>query len=95
MDGKSLIGRISAKMEIPAVPMTGSALIEIAGDRRVLIENHRGIVSYDHCRIVVRVPSGCVCVMGSGLCVVMMDRAQLIIGGKIKNVSLAERDGAL
>lgn len=90
-----MIGRISAKMDLPTVPLTGSALIEIAGDRRALIENHKGIVSYDHCRIIARVPSGYVCVMGSGLCVAMMDNTQLIICGKIKNVSLAEREDAL
>ncbi len=42
----------------------GLPLTEIAGDRRVLIENHLGITEYGPEKIQVRVRFGAICVQG-------------------------------
>lgn len=63
-------------------------LVEIANDRRVLIENHQGVCSYTDEKIHVRVAFGQVCVSGKGMRIVRMTREQLVICGAIGNVAL-------
>ncbi len=72
---------------IPAVP-----LVEIAGDRRVLIEHHCGVTQYGRCCIRVRVKYGSVIISGKQLELTRMTGPQLIISGKIDGVQL-ERSG--
>lgn len=67
-------------------------IIEITGHRRVLIENHRGVVTYGKEKIIVKVNYGCVCVCGSRLELTRMSKEQLIIFGDILSISLHRRD---
>ena len=71
----------------------GLPLVEIAGDRRVLIEHHRGVVAYGPCEILVRVKYGQVRVTGSGLCLAKMSAEQLVICGRIGSVELLKTGG--
>lgn len=73
--------------ELPRVP-----LIEIAGERRVLIENHQGVMEYGDSRICVRVKFGCVRICGECLVIAKMTAEQLIICGKINAVELLRRE---
>ena len=66
-------------------------VVEIAGDHRVLIENHGGVRAYGGERILVNVKYGAVCVCGCGLEVLRMTREQLVIRGRIDSVSLCRR----
>ena len=45
----------------------GQPIVEIAGDRRVLIENHNGVIGYGRERIRVKVKFGSVCICGCDL----------------------------
>lgn len=69
----------------------GLPIVEIAGERRVLIENHRGVAAYGRERILVNVKYGTVCVCGCNLELIRMTREQLIILGRIDSVSLQRR----
>lgn len=80
-DGADLYGET-----LPGVPV-----VEIAGDRRVLIERHRGVVEYGAQRICVRVSYGIICVTGCGLELTRMTGQQLIISGQIDCVQLQRR----
>jgi sporulation protein YqfC len=80
-DGAQLYGET-----LPGVP-----LIEIAGDHRVLIENHNGVIEYDRERIRVRVRYGALCITGCGLELTHMTRSQLVISGQIDSVQLQRR----
>ena len=66
----------------------GMSLIEIAGDKRVLIEQHRGVTEYDTQRICVRVKFGQICVCGENLTLAQMTGACLVICGRIDSVTL-------
>lgn len=66
----------------------GVTLVELAGDQRVLIENHRGVTTYGHTEIRVRVSYGMLCVCGRNLELARMTKQQLVITGCVDRVSL-------
>lgn len=69
-----------------AVP--GQPIVEIAGERRVLIENHLGVAAYGKKEILVNVKFGAVCVCGCNLEIMRMTKEQLVICGRIDSVGL-------
>ena len=89
---KHIMERIAAAADLPDEPIPGLPLIEIAGERRVLIEHHCGVTEYGRCQICVRVKYGFIVVMGQRLELARMTKEQLIITGKIECVKL-ERSG--
>ncbi|MBQ9930037.1 MAG: YabP/YqfC family sporulation protein [Oscillospiraceae bacterium] len=89
---KHFMERIAAAADLQAEPLPGLPLVEIAGDRRVLIEQHCGVTEYGRCRICVRVKFGAVVISGSGLELTRMTPQQLIVTGRIDGVHL-ERSG--
>ena len=74
-----------------AEPLPGQPIVEIAGDRRVLIENHFGVKEYSREKIGVKVKYGLVCVCGCDLELIRMTKEQLIISGRIDAVTLIRR----
>ena len=68
-------------MDADLVP--GIPLVEIYGQQRVLVENHRGIVGYEDQEILIRVRYGCICVTGQHLKLAKMCRGKLVITGNI------------
>lgn len=92
MGGKEkLLGALTSHWDLPDAALPGVPLVEVAGQRRVLIENHGGIVEYGSCRITVVVDYGWVVVTGSCLHLARMTREQLVICGKIEAISLMGR----
>lgn len=66
----------------------GMPLVEIAGEKRVLIENHKGVTEYDADRICIRVKFGQICVCGGNLTLAQMTGACLVICGRIDSITL-------
>lgn len=69
----------------------GQPIIEIAGERRILIENHQGVAAYGREQILINVSFGSVCVCGCNLELIHMTKEQLIIYGRIDSVVLQRR----
>lgn len=90
---KDLLQRLTDSLDLPGEPLPGQPLVELAGDSRVLIENHHGVTRYGRDEIQVKVKYGCVCVKGFGLELARMTGEQLIICGHIDCVSLLRRHG--
>ena len=90
-ESRSIFQRMADTMDLNEEPIPGQPLIEIAGDGRVLIENHSGVNEYSPERIRVNVKYGCVAVCGCGLKLARMTREQLVISGRIDCVSLHRR----
>lgn len=67
-------------------------IVEILGDRRILIENHRGVVTYSKEKILVKVKYGTVSVCGRNLELTSMTKDQLVIFGNIQCISLHRRE---
>lgn len=89
--GRYILERLAEEADLREEPMPGLPLIELAGDRRVLLENHLGVKAYGRDRIVVKVKFGTVCVCGEDLEMARMSRDQLVICGRIGGVSLHRR----
>ena len=72
--------------ELPKQP-----LLELTGDGRLLIENHRGICVYGKERICIRVQYGMIEINGEQMELAMISCQKLIVKGKINSVSLHRR----
>ena len=68
---------------IPTIP-----LLELAGNHRVMIENHCGVHAYSDTQICVRIPKGWYTVTGQNLSLAYMSRCQLVIAGSIFSVQV-------
>lgn len=88
---RNLLQRMTERMDLTGEPIPGQPLIEIAGDRRVLIENHFGVREYSRERIGIHVKFGSVVVCGCGLELTRMTKEQLVISGRIDGVTLQRR----
>ena len=84
--------RLAEGMDISAEPMPGIPLVEISGERRVLIEHHRGVTQYGKDQICVKVKYGHVSVQGCGLELARMTKEQIVICGRIDCVTLRRRE---
>ena len=89
--GRYLLERLADEADLSEAPLPGQPIVEIAGDHRVLIENHFGVKAYSRESILVNVKFGCVCVCGCGLELLRMSKEQLIIRGRIDSVTLQRR----
>ena len=83
--------RLTDKADLSGETGLSEPLVELAGDRRVLIEHHQGVIRYGREKICVKVKYGIVAVCGCGLEMVCMTRQQLIICGRIDSVELHRR----
>ena len=86
-----IVERITAAADLPDEPIPGVPLVEIAGEKRVLIEHHCGVTEYGRCQICVKVKFGFVMVIGQRLELARMTKEQLIITGRIECVKLERR----
>lgn len=89
--GQRIWQTFSRELDVGSQPMPGLPLVELAGDSRVLVENHRGVLEYSEERIGVRVGFGCILIQGEGLRLGKMTRQSLVIHGQIHSVSLERR----
>ena len=85
---KHITERIARAADLPDEPIPGLSLVEIAGDRRVLVENHRGVIQYCPDAVRIRVKFGEICISGSELILTNMTKGQLVISGCIDGVTL-------
>ena len=63
-------------------------IVEVAGEGRVLVEHHRGVIAYTREEVRIRVNYGSVLVTGMELELRKMHRMQLIVAGKIDKIIL-------
>ena len=84
--------RLTDQMDLSGEPLPGVPVVELAGDRRVLIERHGGVTQYSREKICVKVSYGLVQVCGCGMELTRMTREQLVISGRIDSVHLLRRE---
>lgn len=85
--------RLADSADLSAESLPYVPVVEIAGDKRVLIERHSGVTEYSRERICVKVRYGIVSVCGCGLELTQMTREQLIVSGRIDGIQLHRRCG--
>lgn len=90
-ENRHWLERLSEAADLPGENPPGQPIVELAGDRRVLIEHHRGVIQYGREQICVKVKYGTVTICGCGLELARMTKDQLVICGQIQSVSLCRR----
>ena len=83
--------RLTDSADLSGSPLPGQPIVELAGERRVLIEHHRGVTQYTREQICVKVQYGHVRIDGCGLELSRMSKEQLIISGRIDGIVLLRR----
>ena len=86
--GSNLFDAFARNAGLPAESAPRQPLVEISGDRRVLVENHKGVTVYGCNEIHVKVSYGCLHICGKNLELAQMTKQQLVITGVISGVSL-------
>lgn len=91
MEKRNWLQRIADGVDLSGEPLPGTAIVEMAGECRVLIERHGGVTEYSRERICVKVCYGIVCICGCDLELALMTRELLVITGRIDSVQLQRR----
>ena len=86
-----MMERLAERTDLQGEALPGQPLLELYGDRRVLIEHHNGVTEYGRERIQVLVRYGWLCICGSCLELARMTAEQLVITGRIESVNLVRR----
>lgn len=85
---KNIWERIVCAADLDKESLPGLPLVELVGEHRVLIENHRGVNAYGPEEIQVSVEKGIITVYGNGMELACMTKNLLIITGNIDGVRL-------
>lgn len=91
MKRQGWIERLAAGADLQGEATPGQPLLELFGDRRILIEHHKGVTEYGKERIMIRVRFGCICINGMDLELACMTAQQLVITGQVFSVELMRR----
>ena len=83
--------RLTEGMDLSGETLPGMTVAELAGDRRVLIEGHRGVTEYCRDRVTVKVGYGWLRVTGCGLELRQMSKERLVIAGRIDGIELRRK----
>lgn len=87
---ENLLERMTSAVDLGTEPIPKLPLVELAGHKRALIENHSGVTQYSMHEICVKVRFGQIRILGNGLTLSRMTKEQLIIIGDIESVSLCK-----
>ena len=79
----------SGGLEDECIP--GQSVVELLGENRVLIENHRRIMEYELERICIGVSYGVVSILGRNLRLRHVTNRKLLVTGRIEPLELQRR----
>ena len=71
--------RLTLGMDLPGESLPTLPLIEIAGEHRVLVENHNGVIGYGDQQICVKVKFGYIKISGNQLLLSKLTKQQLSV----------------
>jgi len=88
-----ILSRAARQAKQIAEPVTRHPLVELTGERRVLIENHIGVTEYGLSEICIAVRYGHIRIQGRCMRLEHMTKDRLLITGHIDNICLCRRCG--
>ena len=91
-NSRSMLDRVIRNSALGAQPLPAVPLVEVMGFTRILIENHKCILSYSTQEIIIRVKNGLITVEGFNLHLAHMSSERLIITGSIQKIQLLSGD---
>ena len=89
--GRGWMERVTRQVNLPGEKVPGQPLLELFGDRRILVEHHQGVTEYGREKILIRVRYGHLAISGMDLELNCMSAEQLVITGRIFSVELLRR----
>lgn len=90
---RGLTVAVAELMDLPSEAAAGETRLTLTGDRRLYVENHRGIREYGSERILLE-GKGCgVLVEGRELSLCAMNRKELMVRGEITAISFTAPRG--
>lgn len=92
MGQRGIWEHVARQTDLEDENLPGQPIVELAGDRKVIIEGHRGIREYCRERITVGVNYGLVQICGCNLELSQMSRDSLVIRGCIDCVTVKRRE---
>lgn len=84
----SVFQRLLDEADLSEEALPRQPVVELLGDGRVLIENHRGVTQYCSEKIQARVSFGAVNVVGCNLRLRLMTGQKLVIVGKVDGIEV-------
>ena len=84
MENESL--SLAQYLGIPRDAALGMPLIYMVGNCEVHIENFKALIEYELCRIRILSKKGIICINGSCLEIIYMDKEEIEVKGKILSV---------
>ncbi len=85
---KKLSEDIAERFALPPEAFGTVPGVSISGTSRVLVENHKGLLSYSLEVIDISTGKGLIRVRGENLLIRAMDRGSILISGRIMSVDL-------
>ena len=80
---------LAERLELPEEAL-GSLLVTAIGRRRVLIENHRGVLQFSDAFLLLKAAGGTFGICGDGIRIRMLGRHRLAIEGDIRSMEWEE-----
>lgn len=77
------------RWELPPESLTGVMKVTMTGQRQVMVEHHKGLLSYSDSVVEIAGSQGRLRIMGSALSLGGMDRESVVITGRIQAVEYA------
>lgn len=74
---------LADRLDLPADALAGSIRLSLCGRRRLMIENHHGIISYGENMTEVDCGGVKLIIRGDGLSIGAMDKKDMLICGRI------------
>lgn len=87
-----ILRHLVQQSERSGIPLPHQSIIEIADDRRVLVENHAGVTQYALDQVGIHVKCGELIICGSSLHLEHMSRACLVVSGCIHSLRFERRE---
>ncbi|MDD7445948.1 MAG: YabP/YqfC family sporulation protein [Clostridiales bacterium] len=85
---RELFRRMVCAAGLPEDVMLGMPRMVLCGGRRMLMENHQGIVEYGPERLRVKTAAGVVIVEGEDLTLASLGETDLMVTGEIRRIEL-------
>ncbi len=88
-----LLTKLASAAELELELRPNLPVVELAGENRVLIENHQSVIGYGRQEIRVKVNYGFIAIKGDCLELAKLSKEQLVIVGNICGIELCRRGG--
>ncbi len=83
---KGLCADLAERLELPQEALGGAVKLTAVDDRRLLIENHRGVLAYGTEELCVAAGRGQIRLRGTSLRLQAMNDTELLVTGRLQSL---------